>query len=555
MPQFQEEKQKKQLEILKRKEEEESIRLLSEKYDIPYADLSTFPVELDALKIIPEEKARRAACAVFQATGKKIKIAVRNPRKEETAGILKHLGLEGYSYDLYLVSATSLEKIFSFYQKVPAAYEIAAGSIQVSSEKIETFAKEIRDLAAITEKIETSFKTRTTELLEIIVAGGLALDASDIHTEPRKEDVRLRYRLDGVLYDITRMPVPIYTRLLSRIKLISEMKLNIHDQAQEGRFTVKTGGIDIEVRSSLIPGPDGENIVMRILNPKSIEMRFEDLGMQPWVRERMEEELKKPNGMILTTGPTGSGKTTTLYAFLRKIHTADIKIITLEDPIEYHLPGIEQTQVETERGYGFASGLRAILRQDPDVILVGEIRDKETAETAIHAALTGHLVFSTLHTNNAAGTVPRLLDLGISPPNVAPAISVAMAQRLMRRICLFCRVPVSLTPKLKEKIKKEIALLPPHVPAPEEKTWTIFEAKNGGCETCSRVGYKGRIAVFEIILIDDAVERLILKTPSESELKKEARHQGQTTMEQDGLLKILAGITDFVEFERVLGAS
>ena len=276
--------------------------------------------------------------------------------------------------------------------------------------------------------------------------------------------------------------------------------------------------------------------------------------MQPWVSKTMETELKKPNGLILTTGPTGSGKTTTLYTFLRTIQNPEIKVITIEDPIEYHLAGIEQTQVDQEKGYDFANGLRSIVRQDPDVILVGEIRDLETAEVAMHASLTGHLVFSTLHTNDAAGTIPRLLDLGVKPAIIAPAINVAMAPRLVRKLCTACRKPGVLDGALKQKIAAELATFPPKIPVPEESAWTVFSTNTTGCDKCNTTGYRGRTGVYEIILINDEMEALILRSAPGSEIKKEAIRQGQITIRQDAILKVLAGITDLEEVERIVGA-
>lgn len=554
MPQFPEEKIERKLQLLRRKEEEDSVEMLSQKYGIPYADLSKFPVEIDALKLIPEEGARRGGLSVFQKTGKRLNIAVRNPQKEETRAFLKRLEEEGYTYDLYLVSGSGLEYAYKFYRKVPAAHKSESGSIQISEERLADFEKEITDFAEVVRLIEERRASRATEALEVILAGGLALDVSDIHIEPQAETVRIRFRMDGVLRDITFISRKLYTLLLSRIKLVAEIKLNIRDRAQDGRFTIKTKGVDTEVRVSTLPGPDGENIALRLLNPKIIQIAFEELGMQPPVREIMERELKKPNGMILTTGPTGSGKTTTLYAFLQRIHAPSIKIITIEDPIEYHLSGIEQTQVNTERGYDFSNGLRSIVRQDPDVILVGEIRDLETAETAMHASLTGHLVFSTLHTNDAAGIIPRLIDLGVKPNIIAPAINVALAQRLVRRLCPSCRAPAKLDAEERQKIVLELNTFPPQIPAPPEKEWKLFIASAKGCPSCHGQGYKGRAGIFELILIDAEIERMILREPSEFEIKKAASAQGQITMKQDGLLKTLAGITDFAELERVIGA-
>ena len=554
MPLFPEEKSQRKLETLRKKEEEESVKILSQKYDLPYADLTILPIELDALKIISEETARRSQTAIFQQTGNTIRIGLRNPDFKETLKTLAALKEKRYIPELFLVSQSGLTRVWALYQKIAAESRAPSGAIHVSHEKIEQIQREIKTADEISARIKDTQHTRITDTLEVILAGALALDASDIHIEPRHDTVRIRFRLDGVLADVALVPLKLYALLLSRIKLVAELKLNIRDKAQDGRFTIRTGTIEIEVRVSTLPGPDGENVVMRILNPKSISVEFSELGMQPWVAECIDAELKKPNGMILTTGPTGSGKTTTLYTFLKKIHSPTIKIITIEDPIEYHLEGIEQTQVDTEKGYDFANGLRAIVRQDPDAILVGEIRDLETAETAMHASLTGHLVFSTLHTNNAAGTIPRLLDLGVRPSIIAPAINVSMAQRLIRKLCVHCKTALTLTRALEEKIKKELAAFPEKVPTPEQQLWTLFAAASGGCPLCNHTGYKGRSGVFEIILVDKNVEQLVLREPSEFEIMKEGERQNQITMRQDGLLKILIGITDFEEVNRVVGA-
>ena len=558
MTQFPEEKSERSTGILRRKEAEESTRLLAQKYGIPYVDLSVFPVEVDAIKIVPESAARAGGIAVFQITGARLKIAVRNPDAPETAAQLRSLAQSHYDCDLFLASPYAMERAWSFYKKVPERHVASAATIEVSGEKLAAFQREMRGIPELKTKIEASFSGVTSEALEIILAGALAIDASDIHIEPQGDAVRLRLRMDGVLRDITKLPTRFYQLLLSRIKLVSEMKLNIRDRAQDGRFTIHSGADAIEVRTSALPGPDGENIVMRVLNPRAIEISFQNLGMQPWVGAIMEAELKKPNGLILTTGPTGSGKTTTLYTFLRSVRNPGIKIITIEDPIEYHLSGIEQTQVDQDKGYDFANGLRSIVRQDPDVILVGEIRDLETAETAMHAALTGHLVFSTLHTNDAAGTIPRLLDLGVKPAIIAPAVNVAMAQRLVRKLCAECRRPVMPDEAMKKNIAEQLAAFPENIRSmpdallPENK-WTIFSAAETGCGQCNGAGYRGRTGVYEIIVMNDETETLILKSASGSEIKKEALRQGQITMRQDALLKVLAGITDFAEVERTVG--
>lgn len=553
VPVFEEGKQEHKLAQLRRKEEEDTVRLVAGKYGIPYADLSTIPVNVDALALVPEAEAKAAGLAVIQKFGKRLQVAVKNPDDPKTKSALAGLAKAHYFCDLFLVSAESLKKAWAFYANVARRSKVIAGEVEVSVERLNEFRNAVHSIPDIARLLGDVHAKRTTDILEVILAGALGLDASDIHLEPQSDAVRLRYRLDGMLNDGAVIPAASYKFILSRIKLISGIKLNIQAKGQDGRFTVKIENIEIEVRVSTLPGPYGENLVLRVLNPKSIAVGFNELGMQPWIEKIMAEELAKPNGMILTTGPTGSGKTTTLYAFLRRVHTPGVKIITLEDPIEYHLPGIEQTQVAPSAGYDFASGLRSILRQDPDVILVGEIRDLETADTAMHSSLTGHLVFSTLHTNSAAGTIPRLLDLGVDPAIMAPAINVAMAQRLVRKLCLKCRAEREASAQERETIERELALLPKSVMRPELGTpLRLFAA--AGCDECNNTGYKGRIGVFEIILVNDVVEELVFRKPSEVDVKKAAIEQGQITMRQDGILKVLTGVTDLAEIERVVGA-
>lgn len=553
MSDFPDDKARRKLDQLRHKEAEDSAKRAAEHSHIPYVDLLVLPIEIDALKIIPEKDARAGELAVFQIAGMHLKIALRNPEQPAAIAILKSLAERRYTYESFLASIYALERAWDSYRRVPETHGATAGAIELSLEKIAEIRQQLATIAEVRATIEKTFFGRTGTALEVMLAGALALDASDIHIEPQKQSTRLRMRLDGALHDIADLPTKLSALLLSRIKLISELKLNVHDRSQDGRFTIGMQDAAIEIRTSVLPGPDGENIVMRVLNPKSIMLSFRDLGLQSWVADIIEKELHKPNGLILTTGPTGSGKTTTLYTFLRAVHNPEIKIITIEDPIEYHLTGIEQTQVDTDKGYDFANGLRAIVRQDPDVILVGEIRDLETAETAMHASLTGHLVFSTLHTNDAAGTIPRLIDLGVRPAIIAPAINVAMAQRLVRKLCAACRETLPKTEPAYETIKKELALLPPNVSVPNETQWTVFRPHQSGCAACSDIGYKGRIGVYEVILVNDILEQLILQSAPELDIKKEAIAQGQITMRQDGLLKIITGITDLAEVERTVG--
>lgn len=416
------------------------------------------------------------------------------------------------------------------------------GEVKIAS----TILKKLKNISLLKEELEKNIKESITVVFDLILGGAVSLDASDIHIEPLEEGAKIRMRIDGVLQDVWVIGKTVFENLLSRIKLVSGMKLNVFDRPQDGRFSISTEEISIEVRVSTLPAEYGETVVMRILNPKSL-ISLEQLGLREDLLKIFQKEIRKPNGMIIVTGPTGSGKTTTLYAILTAIRRPEIKIITIEDPIEYHLEGISQTQVDPRAGYDFANGLRAIVRQDPDVILVGEIRDLETASIALQAALTGHLVLSTLHTNDAAGTVARLQALGEKPVNIAPALNMAVAQRLIRRVCQKCSQLEEPKPEVLEKIKNGLKTL--KVKIPED----LKIKKAVGCADCNFTGYRGRIAIFEAFLVDEEIENFILTSPSISALRELAIKKGMVTMYQDGLLKVLEGVSTIEEVERVTG--
>lgn len=369
------------------------------------------------------------------------------------------------------------------------------------------------NITDFTKKIEEHVAGTTTDLLDIVMSGAIAMQASDIHFEPQEEQVRLRVRVDGLLQDAFTFEKEAYHHLLSRLKILSKIKLNITDKAQDGRFSIEGDGSLIEIRTSSLPSEYGESVVMRILNPKNLKA-LDTLGLRKDLYDIFVEEIKKPNGMIVVTGPTGAGKTTTLYAFLLKIQNPEIKIITIEDPIEYHIKGISQTQAEPEKGYGFAEGLRSIVRQDPDVILVGEIRDLETAKIALQASLTGHLVLTTLHTNDAAGTIPRLIDLGADAASVASALRMVVAQRLVRKICQDC--------------------------------------SGKGCSICNQTGYKGRVGLYEVFLVDEEMQKLILTNPPVSAIKKLAIKKGMITIWESGLIEVKNGATTLEEVKKAV---
>jgi len=427
------------------------------------------------------------------------------------------------------------------------------GSVTISPKIIEETEAQVKDIGGYKNKIKEYLVGNVTEFLDVILYGAIALDVSDIHIEPQEDEARLRIRLDGILQDVVFFDHNTYHHLISRLKLLSKLKLNITDKPQDGRFTIEVKESLIEIRTSSLPSEYGESIVMRILNPKSL-ISLDDLGLRDDLYKTFQKEIDKPNGMIIVTGPTGSGKTTTLYAFLKKIQDPEIKIITIEDPIEYHLRGISQTQVAPDKGYDFSDGLRSIVRQDPDVILVGEIRDLETAKIALQAALTGHLVLSTLHTNDAAGTIPRLVDLGVETSSIASGLKMAVAQRLVRKVCKKCSIPAKPTAEELSEIKKGLKNLPKSVKIPDLDGVKIVKIKEGGCQACNFTGYKGRQGLFEAFLVDSEMEKFTLTNPPVSSIRELAIKKGMITMYQSGLIDIILGITTFDEVLRVVEA-
>jgi len=424
--------------------------------------------------------------------------------------------------------------------------------LNISPEKSAVLKKEIKNIPALKKKIEQSPKENISDIIQLLLGGSVYLGASDLHIEPEENQAKVRSRIDGVLQDVTTTEKGLYEKLLSRTKLLSGIKLNVTDRPQDGRFSILMEGASVEIRTSTLPSEYGESVVLRILNPKSL-INLEALGLRKDLLALFNKEIKKPNGMVIVTGPTGSGKTTTLYAFLKKIQKPEIKIITIEDPIEYHLKGLSQTQVNPSKGYDFASGLQAIVRQDPDVILVGEIRNSKTCKIALQAALTGHLVLTTLHTNDAAGTVARLISLEGDIKNIGPAINLAVAQRLVRKICKKCVELKTVSPKDLTKIKKSLKTIPGNIKIPKlTKNLKVPEAK--GCKYCNFTGFRGRVGIFEAILINSEMERFILKNPSISAFREEAIKRGMVTIHQDGLIKVLEKTTTIEEIERVTGA-
>ena len=540
-----------QLSRLRGEAEEREAKRLAEKLNLPYLDLSKKPIEVESLKLISEDEARGAKVAVIEAKGDDVILVALDPNLPEAQKVINQLTSKNHKLKIYITSPSALEQSWSYYKYLPKETSPAAGRMDIEKERLEDLTKKLTVLGRVQEEVDNfDFKTYpTAALLEVILAGALANGASDIHFEPEVDNTKIRYRIDGLLYDAVNLTPDFYKLILSRIKFFSGLQINVTNKPQDGRFTVGLTNKSIEVRISVVPSEYGETAVMRVLDPEAISVSLEQLGLRPDDLAIVEEELAAPNGMILNTGPTGSGKTTTLYAFLKKKQASEIKIITIEDPIEYHLEGIEQTQVKEQ--YSFANGLRSIMRQDPDVILVGEIRDQETAEIAVQAALTGHLVFSTVHANEAAGAIPRLLDLNVKDTSIGPALNLIMAQRLIRRLCDRCKKTKEPAPELKEKIEQFLKNLPARMG--EIKLDNIQFFQPTGCADCNNSGYKGRVGVFELLKVDEKVEDLIRKHASESEMQNFAVANGMVTMQQDGILKALRGITTLEEVEAVTG--
>jgi len=536
----------------KRQAEEEDAQRRAKKLNLAYLNLLTSKssVSIEALSKVKEQDAKEALLAPIRISTNKIYVTVFDPNLPKTQAILNKLK-EKYEVILNVVSMTSLEYAWSYYQYVIDEKAIS-GSVDINDEELKKIFSQVKTLKDLNYLLANFSSPYLSQILEIILSGAIALRSSDIHLEPKEQGGVLRLRIDGLLHDVfNQFSTFTYKSIITRIKLLSSLKINVNNEPQDGRFTIKLADRNIEIRTSIIPSDYGETAVLRLLDPNALKANLEDLGWRKDDLDIVYSIIKRPNGLILNTGPTGSGKTTTLYAFLKKIFKPEIKIITVEDPIEYHLPGISQTQINPDVGYTFASGLRSILRQDPNVILVGEIRDQETAEIALNASLTGHLVFSTLHTNDSIGAIPRLIDLKVPPNILGPALSLVIAQRLVRVLCPVCKEEVNLSNELKTKINQFIQKLPNRVNKNDYLNYKVYKAK--GCDSCGGTGYKGRTSIFELFVVDEKIEEAIYHNPTELELKKLAFENGLVTMQQDGILKTILGITSFEEVERITG--
>jgi type IV pilus assembly protein PilB len=500
------------LHIFSREEEEKIAQDFAQSVSLPYISLVNFPFTPDVLAVIPKEAVAKNRVVAFYKLNNEVKVATDSPKNPELVPALKELSAAlNVKFFLYYCSKSSIDYAIAQLEFLKEKPKDMSKHV-VSEEYIKSKLGGAHDLQTIGRRI---VETSTTEILDIVFAGAIHLGASDIHIEPAEDGARLRYRIDGILQDIAKLPHETYKAIDNRIKYLSSLKMNVTEEPQDGRFDIEIGKLEIDVRVSIMPSAFGEVIVSRLLNPTGSLISLEELGFNARAMKDIEEAIAKPNGAIFNTGPTGSGKTTTLYAILQKLNKPEVKIITLEDPIEYRIEGIDQSQMNVEAGYDFASGLKHALRQDPDIIMVGEIRDKETAETALQASLTGHLVLTTLHTNSAPSTIPRLIDIGVRPFLLSGSINLIIAQRLVRKLCRVCL------------------------------------GKGVGCGECKGTGYKGRIAIIETLKITPAIERLIVAKAAVSDFERVAREEGMITMYADGMEKVKLGLTSEEEVKRV----
>ena len=536
--------------VMATEQQERMARYRAEQMKLPYISLSIFPINVDILEIVPKSEAANANAVLFYKQGNDIRVGAVNPHAEEVAGVLDRLQTRfGHKPQLYVISHRSLQAALSRYRKEAITERGAEDEIRVTESELSQFEEVLVDMETVGKRIASM---PPTEILNAMVVGAVKMNASDIHIEPQEKQARLRFRVDGVLQDITEFDRQGWALVLSRVKVLTNLKLNVRDTPQDGSFVLRIGAETFDIRVSILPGGSGENIVMRLLDRKAEVASMESLGMKERDFSLVRTELKRSNGMVLVTGPTGSGKTTTLASFVQVVNHPEIKIITLENPIEYRLPGVEQIEINPSKGLTFASGLRSILRQDPDMILLGEMRDAETAETAVHAALTGHLVFSTLHTNDAAGAVPRLVDMGINPSVLAPSLNVVIAQRLVRIVCAKCSEQYAPDSALRERILDAMQGVRADIFNPADvKNPGLMLVKAKGCKACGNTGYKGRTGVFEIFTVQGEMEGLVLEGADRQRIQEVALRQGMTTIAQDGYLKVLSRITTIEEVERV----
>ncbi len=532
-------------------EEQDLFQAKSEQLGVELKDIADQDVTLKVLELIPEESAKYYKIIPLQVKDDIAEIGMVYPEDLKTREALKFLAQQWkFSYNIFLIKISVFNNIFKRYKNLKQEVSQALEKLD-----IETKTKSRKASAKTRIKVEEVEKMAEeapiAKMVTVILKHAVDGNASDIHIEPTKEKLRVRFRLDGVLHSSLFLPIKVHLAIIARIKVLSNLKLDECRIPQDGRFSSNISDRDIDFRVSTFPTTLGEKVVLRVLDPYHGLKAVEDLGLNKRDYDIVVRGAKRPYGLILTTGPTGSGKSTTLYTILQYLNKQDVNIITLEDPVEYFMEGVNQSQIRPEIGYSFAQGLRHTLRQDPDVIMVGEIRDKETAELAIHAALTGHIVLSTIHTIGVAGVIPRLIDLGVESFLIASSLSLCLSQRLVRKLCPFCKEKVKASPRIKKIIEQELKNLSAEYKEKIDFSKPIYIWQAKGCKKCNKQGYTGRIAIFETLEMTKPLGDIIVSEhPTDAKISSEAKKQGIITMKQDGILKAIQGITSIEEILR-----
>ena len=527
--------------------EKDLFQLKSEVIGVPFREIETEEVLLKALEFISEESAKHYKMVPLKIEENTLEVGMVYPENLKAREILNFLARRNnFSYKTFLITPSNFNMILKQYRTLKKEFSQAL-------ESLEGELKEEEGSKIFTEELDTRSLAEDAPVIKMVaVILKYAVDggASDVHIEPFKENLRVRFRIDGVLYSSIFLPSKTHSAVVARIKILSNLKIDESRMPQDGRFSTMIYDKEIDFRVSTFPTSLGEKVVMRVLISSESIHSFEELGLEQRNLKIVEKATRRPYGLILATGPTGSGKTTTLYSIMNILNQEGVNIVTLEDPIEYFLKGVNHSQIKPDIGYTFPRGLRHILRQDPDIIMVGEARDEETATLVIHAALTGHIVLSTLHTNNAIGVIPRLIDMGIPPFLIPSALSIAIAQRLVGKLCPQCKKKKKVTKEVKEIFDEELATLPESIKKDVDMSFSeVYGAV--GCKKCNGRGYKGRIGLFEILEMTDQLAEIVVKELTEEKIWKEAKRQEMITIKQDGILKIIKGLTSVEEVLRV----
>lgn len=535
---------------IKNKEIEKQVQAKAQSLGLSYINLFGFPISPEALVLIPEEEAKKNKIICFFYDGENIRLGTTNSENPNVKNIEENINKKLFTKsNLYLISPNSLDHALELYKTIPKIKKNIKG-VEIGEKDLEKFEKDIVSYKSLNKKIN---EVNVSDVVTLILATAIKSNSSDVHIEAESEGIVVRFRIDGVLQEAAIVNKSKWKKIISRMKILAGVKINIDDKPQDGRFSIFLKDNHIDVRSSFLPTAFGESVVMRLLHSNITSLSFEELGLRSQSYEILEKEIKRPNGLVLTTGPTGSGKTTTLYAILNKLNQPNNKIITLEDPIEYQLEGINQSQVDPKKNYTFASGLRSVLRQDPNIVMVGEIRDLETAEISVQASLTGHLVLSTLHTNDASGVIPRMIDIGIKPYFLVPAINAVIGQRLIRKLCPKCKKIHKLNENEEFLVKKILAVTSPKANINIPTILPAIYKAGPGCEHCAGIGYKERTGIYEIFTMDEKIKQLTIDKAPSFKILQQAIENGMVTMLQDGILKAMDGETSLEEIYRVVG--